>query len=534
MTRRVARWVRLGLSPLALKELLAVSRPDDLMAVAVGALGLAALLGTAWVVPHPVLLQVRHAPVAIACGLTLVQLLSSVHRARLVLDERAGGTYETLILSGASGARFVAGMVQASLLRAVQPLALMLPVFAACAAALGTPLATVAGFYALLGAQLVLASALGVLGASEPAGTRAGRTPGSEVRAFRMGAAAYVLPTVAACLMLPTLWFAIRGLPREALAAALGDAPLLPLVFCAPAVFALDSLRIGGVEVPFLALAVAVNLGLAAIPFARAAARHRHHRHDLTRARRGLTVGAYLLAFGLTVASLGDGAGFGALALVACVHLMLMLAIAPDATAPAWPASGAGEVPGITGAAFVLRERAGTGPAFLALLAGIAAPFYARVAPAGGGGLAMLAWLYVSVVSLAWAMVAFELPAPEPVPRTGLGLRTALLMLGGVSLTAILWDETLVEAQAPWLVLPARVVLGLAVISTPLSGLLGLTAMTVALPVLRRGSLAGAAVLCRTSPGGLFMLSLGWHAAVAVVGWVRAILLARRAAARPC
>ena len=517
------------LSPIALKELL-VPRPagEDVTPAALASVGLAALLGAAWVLPHPLMLQVRHAPLALACGLTLVQLLASIHRARAVLDERAAGTYETLILAGASGARFVSGMVQASVLRGLQPLALALPVFAAGAAALGTPLGTLASFYLVLMAQLVLSASLGVLAASEPPSTTGRRASGVSA-GFAIAASGYVLPVLSAFLMLPTVLIAVRGISPGPLA-ALGDAAWLPLAFCAPAVFAIRTLHIGGLAIPFLPFAIAANLAAAAIPFAHAAARHRLHRHDATQVRRALTAAATVGVLALVAASVPHVP----LVLIAVVHLALMLMIAPDATAPAWPATGPDDRPGRGRWRDLFRERCGTGLAFVGALSVAAAPFYALAVPVSAPArVAACAWIYVTVVALTWALLSWELPTPEPVARSGLGLRAAVLLLAAISLATVMWDETLFDKQPPLLVLPVRLVLGAAVLSTPLSGLLGLTALLVGLPVLRRGNLAGAALLCHTTPENLLLLSLGWHALIAILAWLRTRIRLPRDYAEP-
>lgn len=510
------------LSPLAYKELLVRERRDPIAPSALAAVGLAGLLAAAWLVPHPLMLQVRHAPLALACGLTLVQHLAAIHRANAVLEERAGGTYETLILAGASGSRFVAGLVQAGLLAGLAQLALAAPVFAAAAASLGTPLSTLAAFYAVLASQLALGSALAVLGASEPPSATA-RRAGAGSTGYTIAGAAFLLPVACLLLMLPTVFLAVRGPSQGPLTGAVGDAAYLPLLFCPPAVFALDSLSIGGVAVPFLPLAMLVNLAAAAIPFAHAAARHRLHRHDETRVRRALTLAACIATLALTVAA----AARLPVLLVLGVHLALMLAVAPNATAPAWPALGADSRPGRGTFAELLRERSGTGLAFTALVCLAAAPFYLRAdAPRE---LCALAWVYATVLALAWALFAWELPTSEPTPRTGLGLRSAVCLFALISIASVMWDETVAEKQPPVLVAPVRVALGAATLSTPLSGMLGLYARQYPLPVLRRGNLAGAAFLCRTAPENLLLYSMGWHALLALAAFARTRWLLARA-----
>lgn len=509
------------LSPLAYKELLVPNRSDPITPAALASVACAGLLAVTWLVPHPIMLQVRHVPLALACGLTFVQHLAGIHRANAVLEERAGGTYETLILAGASGSRFVAGMVQASVLAGLQLLALATPVFAAAAAALGTPLTTLAAFYALLAAQLVLGASLAVLGASEPPSTTA-RRAGAGTTGYAMSGAALLLPFANLLLTLPTVLLAIRGAHSGWFANTIGDAAYLPLLFCPPAVFAVDTLHLAGVAVPFLPLALAANLAAAAIPFAHAAARHRLHRHDDTQVRRALTFAACVTVLALTAAT----AARLPVLLVLGVHLALMLAVAPNATAPAWPALGAGAVPGRGRFSDLFRERSGTGLAFVALCCLAAAPFYALAD--GTRALRVFAWLYGTVLALTWALLAWELPASEPEPRSGLGLRTAVVLLAAISVATVLWDETVVEKQPPLLVAPVRAALGAATLSTPLSGALGLYALQHPLPVIRRGNLAGAAMLCRTSPEGLLILSLGWHALLAVLAFLRTRWLLRR------
>lgn len=509
------------LSPLALKELLVPPRSDPITPAALASVACAGVLALTWLVPHPIMLQVRHVPLALACGLTFVQHLAAIHRATAVLEERSGGTYETLILAGASGSRFVGGMVQASVIAGLQLLALGAPVFAAAAASLGTPLSTLAAFYAVLAAQLVLGASLAVLGASEPPSATA-RRAGAGTTGYAISGAALLLPMVNFFLTLPTVFLAIRGPYSGWFATTIGDAIYLPLLFCPPAVFALDALHLAGVAVPFLPLALAVNLAAAAIPFAHAAARHRLHRHDDSQVRRALTLAACISVLALVAAAAPRLPVLPVLG----VHLALMLAVAPNATAPAWPARGPDDTPGRGRWRDLFRERCGTGLLFVALTCLAAAPFYALTdaTPA----LKAIAWLYATVIALTWALFAWELPTPEPAPRSGLGLRTALVLFAAISVATVLWDETVVEKQPPLLVAPVRAALGAATLSTPLSGALGLYALQHPLPVIRRGNLAGAATLCRTTPEGLLMLSLGWHALLAVLAFARTRWLLRR------
>jgi hypothetical protein len=510
------------MSPLVLKELRSPEQePADQMLVLAAAIFLTLGLVMAWLVPHPVLFQVRHAPLAIASALVLYQMLLAGHRARLVMDERDGRTYETLILSGAAGWGFVAGMVQSSMLRALAPMAQMAPLFVAASVAVGVPAWPIVAFHALALAHVALVSALAVQAAGDAAsGARAGRAGGDAPESGgRVPHRALWLPIVSAALLIPVWALAVGGTARQNALAWLGGPLTALMAFCPASVFVIESVPVFGVAVPFLPVAVLLNLGAAALPMARAAARHRHRRHDTSTVRRALSLAAFLVSLGLLAATGWPGRGFGSLATLAVAHLVLMLMLAPDATDPAWPATAPGDAPGHGRMADVFRERCGTGLAYVALLDLAAGPLYLL---AGPGRVALWTWCYATVASLAWAALSFELPRNERPGADRVGLRAAVVALTLASAASLLWDETVATRQPAWLVGPVRFVLAVAVLTSPLTGLLGLASTMVAIPALRRGSFHGPAQLCHTTIEGLFWLSLGWYAALAVLGWLRA------------
>lgn len=516
----MTRWI----SPLVLKELRSPEQePADQLLVLGTTVALALALMVAWLVPHPLLFQVRHAPLAIASALVMYQLLMAGHRARLVMDERDGRTYETLILSGAAGWGFIAGMAQAGVLRALAPMAQLAPVFAAASVAVGVPAGPIVKFYLLAGAHVTLVCALAVQAAGDAAsGARAGRA-GSDApeSGGRVPHRALWFPVASSGLLIPVWMLAVGGAARQTVEGWATGPLAVALAFCPASAFVIDSVRIFGMAVPFLPLAIALNLGAAAIPLARAAERHTHRRHDRSTARRVLGAASFAIMLALLAATAWPERGLAALFALGLTHLALMLAMAPDATDPAWPGTAPGDTPGDGRWADLFRERCGTGLAYVAVLDVVAGPLYALVAPASHPWTGFALWLYATVASLAWAALSFDLPRNERPAADRLGLRSAVLALTVASAASLLWDEAVAAKQPASLVLPVRVVLAVAVVSSPFSALLGLASAVAAVPALRRGSFYGPAQLCHTTIEGLFLLSLGWYAALAVIGWVR-------------
>jgi hypothetical protein len=523
----VTRW----LSPIAEKELLPPPPAHEDMALApLTVILVAAALGFAWSAVDPLALTMRHLTLLLASILVFTGAVAGMNRSNTAIAERIGGNYETLLLSGASGWRLVLGLVQGGVLKSLLMASLTLPAFAACVAALGTPLARLAAFVAVFVPWLVMIHACGVLAGSGALPEARGSRPANTAIGVFMLPTAYAIapPFLSMLILIPIAGLAVSPVAFARVTPVVGDLHLLPALFCPTGVFAIASIRLCGVAVPFVPLAIAANLALAAWAMACAAPMHRQHRYDLTQQRRAFTALGHLALLAIATASSSTAPGGAPLFALTVIELLFLLACAPDASSPGWPGTGAGDTPGRGRLADLFRERCGTGVAFVALLVLTAAPFFALAAPPGMRLRGCEAWLLTAVCGLAWTLCAFQLPPGEAARDSGLRVRLGIGTLMLIAASATFWNEPALSAQAPFLVAPMRWLLSAAVLVTPVGALLRLADLLVPW-VLPPTTLLNLWQLLGRNPERIYWHTISVHAALAIAFWVRNRLRVRRA-----
>jgi hypothetical protein len=553
---------RLGerINPVALRDLRLLYRSGNQLKLAHGltamlALVLAVVVSLAWASSHPGGFWVRHAPLAVST-LLWIGLVALELGLRVALDP-GDRSYESLLLSGASGWVYVSGKLQAGIILSVMLVVQFMPLFAACVAILGTDPVRLAGFLALALANAVLIGAAAIWTSAatraRPVADAAGATAaGQPSTAYSPQHATLVGATLVAgivpALVVWALALAGRG-PESISRWPGGELVKLLMAFSPLSAWMVDRITLPPGDLPYVPFAVALNLLAACCPLARAAGVHAHRRYDTSRLVRGLYLVVFALAIGVAVgAAMSVAPGQRApgppalpVAVACCTHLVLLFVLVSPVMAPPWPAAAKADVPGHESLSDLLRERSGTGLAFLLLLDLVAALAYAFAASGlppdpPSTGIAErflpLAWLYVVVAGVAWAGANYEHPSAERRPPGGLSVLLVLVatVLGGF---IPLWNEIAAAPVPAVLREPMRIAVTALVAANPPLALTLLATECAASPRPLRMLAQSTARTCATSPEGLFWLSLALHAVIALAGLARMRRIRRRTLASP-